>query len=191
MAAKADSGYSVKLAGPGMSFDRPVSEEIANRIINLVMTGTTGSPQHAQGGGGGGTPGNTGGAVANLNQGQLAGITIRQFIAQKRPENMYQRIACLAYYLTHALNTPHFKTKEISKANTAAAVSKLTNPSARVNDATSKYGYLSQVRGGQKQITVFGEHVVEALPDYDRVKQLHTDNRSRVRKKSARKKKSR
>ena len=104
---------------------------------------------------------------------------------------MYQRVACLAYYLTYARNTPHFKTKEISRANTDAAAGQLTNPSARVNDATTKYGYLSAVRGGQKQITVFGEQVVEALPDYVQVKQLHTDNRSRGRKGSARKKKSR
>ena len=33
------SGYTVKLVGPGMTFDRPISEEVAHQIINLVMTG--------------------------------------------------------------------------------------------------------------------------------------------------------
>jgi len=193
MASKS-SAYTVKVAGPGVTLDRPISEDVANQIINLVMTGTTGQ-QSAGGGAGAGSAGGAGlgsaGGSAPPGQGQLAGVIIKQFVAQKRPENVYQRVACLAYYLTHALNTPHFKTKEISKANTDAAAGQFTNPSARVNDATSKYGYLSAVRGGQKQITHFGEQVVEALPNYEQVKQLHTENRSHGRKRSARKKKPR
>jgi hypothetical protein len=101
---------------------------------------------------------------------------------------VYQQIACLAYYLTHTSGTPHFKTKELTKANTAAALSKLTNPSARVNEATIQYGYLSQAGKGAKQITVFGEQLVEALPNYERVKQLHAERRSRGRRRLPRKK---
>jgi hypothetical protein len=112
MPAKAVSGFSLKLAGPGVSFERPISEEIASRIINLVMTGSPTSPSLSPGGGAGALPG---GAASAQGTGQLAGTTIKQFIAQKRPENLYQRVACLAYYLTHASNTPHFKTKDILK----------------------------------------------------------------------------
>jgi hypothetical protein len=180
--AKSATDYSVKLAGPGISFDRPISPEIANRIINLVMTGnaeavapfqqfSTASAQP--------TPGTVG-----LSQPVVG--TIKQFIAQKRPNNVYQRVACLAYFLTHAANTPHFKTKDISKANTDAAGPKLSNAASFVRDATSKYGYLSAAGKGAKQITVFGEDVVQALPDQEKVKHLHADNSTRGRKKSRR-----
>jgi hypothetical protein len=130
-----------------------------------------------------------GAGSSTQNPAQLAGTTIKQFIAQKRPENLYQRVACLAYYLAHALETPRFKTKDISQANTDAAVSKLSNAAAFVNDATSKYGYLSAAGSGAKQITAFGEQVVEALPDREKVKQLHLDNKSRGRKKAKKKSK--
>lgn len=178
------SGFSLKLTGPGISFDRPLSEDVASRIINLVMTGTTNAPPLQPVVSAGALPG---GSASIQNPAQLAGITIKQFIKQKRPENLYQRVACLAYYLTHALQTAHFKTKDISKANTDAAVSKFSNAAVFVNDATNKYGYLSAAGRGNKQITAFGEEVVEALPDREKVKQLHDDNRSRGRKKAKKK----
>jgi uncharacterized protein YcfJ len=194
MAAKV-SGYQVKLAGPGITFDRPISEEIANQIINLVMAGATG--HQSSGGAGKGAAAGVGNAGLGLpggsvgaGQGHFGGVTIKQFVSQKRPKNMYQRVACLAYYLTHAVETPHFKTKDISKANTDAAVSKLTNASVFVNDATSKYHYLSQAPGGAKQITVLGEQLVEALPDYDKVKQVLADGRPRKKKARRKQKKS-
>jgi hypothetical protein len=145
MAAKAASGFSLKLTGPGVSFERPVSDDIANRIINLVMTGSSAAQSPALPPG---TPGGMPPGTPAQNPGQLAGTSIKQFIAQKRPANMYQRVACLAYHLTHASGLTHFNTKDITKANTDAAVSKLTNPAARVGDATTKYHYLSHAGGG-------------------------------------------
>jgi hypothetical protein len=184
MAAKTASGFVLKLSGPGVSFDRPVSDEIANSIINLVMTGTAAAPSIPLG-----TPGAARALPGNpaLGPGQLAGTTIKQFIAAKRPENVYQRAACLAYYLAHALEMPRFKTKDITQANTDAAVGKFSNASSFVNDATNKYGYLSAAGGGTKQISAFGEQVVEALPDRDKVKQLHDDHKPRARKKTKKK----
>jgi len=180
--------YSVKLTGPGVSFDRPISEEAANQIINLVMMGNAlagaRSPDSF-------LPPSQPSSRVPLNQGQVTGLTIRQFIAQKRPANVYQRVACLAYHLTNSANTPHFKTKDISQANTDAASPRLSNAAAFVRDATSKYGYLSAAGKGSKQITVFGENIVEALPDQEKVKQLHAENKTHRRRKISRKKKSR
>ncbi len=181
MAAKDTSGYSLKLAGPGVTFDRPISEDIANRIINLVMTGSLAAAPLPPGAPGSAQLGNPA-----HNQGQPApAANIKQFIAQKRPANMYQRVACLGYYLTHA-GTPHFKTKDISQANTDAAQSKMTNAASFVGDATKKYGYLSEAGKGNKQLSAFGEEIVAALPDQEKVKQLHAENKPR---RSARKNK--
>lgn len=186
--AKSPTEYSLKLTGTGVSFDRPVSEEIANQIINLIMTGSAGTPTAPQQLNAN-NPSVVQTGVNVTGQGQLAGVSIKQFIAQKRPDNVYQRVACLAYYLTYYGNTPHFKTKDISQANTDAAASKLSNAAAFVRDATSKYGYLSAAGKGAKQISVFGEDVVQALPDQEKVKQLQTENKTRSRKKTSRKKK--
>jgi hypothetical protein len=182
MSNKSASGFTVTLKGPGLSFERPVADDIANRIINLVMTGTDNAPQHVNNAGQ-----ETGSSASSQNSNHLTGMTIKQFIAQKHPENFYQRVACLAYYLAHAADMPHFKTKDISKANTDAAASKFSNATAFVNDATAKYGYLSAAGGGNKQISAFGEQVVEALPDREKVKQLHDEYSPRARKKAKKK----
>src|SRR5687767_3371055 len=34
----------------------------------------------------------------------------KAFLAQKKPQTDIERIACLAYYLTHYIEMPHFKT---------------------------------------------------------------------------------
>ena len=179
MVSKSGSGqYSVKLTGPGVTFDRTITEEIAKRIINLVMVGD-GSVQNA---GSSSNAGNSSSGDGNQREVNKSGLTLKQFIAQKKPGNTYQRVACLAYFLTHQSNTPHFKTKDITKANTEAAGQKMTNSSVFVNDATSKYKYLSDAGKGMKQISTLGESIVDALPDQDKVKALQAENKSRARK---------
>ena len=42
----------------------------------------------------------------------------KEFLFDKKPVTDTERVACLAYYLTHYRNTPHFRTLDISKLNT-------------------------------------------------------------------------
>jgi hypothetical protein len=187
MAAKTE-GHNVKLTGPGLTLERPISQEIAAQIFNLVMTGVAtgatppGTPP-ASGGTTGAAP--TGaGAPANAS----GGPTPKQFIAQKQPENHCERVACLAYYLTHYRDAPKFKTPEIRQMATDAAT-KLSNPARDVANATSMYGYLVTAGGGRKQITTLGEAVVEALPDREKVKaaiEAHKPRRRKKRRKAKR-----
>ena len=88
----------------------------------------------------------------------------KDFLFQKQPTTDIERIACLAYYLTHYRNTPHFKAVDISKLNTEAAQRKFANASSSVNNATQA-GYLAPVSGGSKQLAAEGERFVDALPD--------------------------
>ena len=71
----------------------------------------------------------------------------KDFLFQKQPTTDIERIACLAYYLTHYRNTPHFKAVDISTLNTEAAQRKFANASSSVNNATQA-GYLAPVSGG-------------------------------------------
>ena len=51
----------------------------------------------------------------------------KEFLLEKQPRTDVERIACLAFYLTHYRDTPHFKTLELSKLNTEAAQQKFAN----------------------------------------------------------------
>lgn len=95
--------------------------------------------------------------------------TPKEFLLRKQPKTNVERVACLAYYLNHYRNTPEFKTIDISKLNTEAAQTKLTNASYAVNDAV-KTGYLAAASKGMRQLSAQGELYVKALPNRDAAK---------------------
>jgi len=88
----------------------------------------------------------------------------KEFLLTKKPATDVDRITCLAYYLTHFKNTPHFKTLDLSKLNTEAAQIKLSNAAQAVDNAT-RAGLLVSAAKGNKQISAAGELYVQALPD--------------------------
>ena len=108
-------------------------------------------------------------------------MTPKQFLRQKSPQSDVQRVACLAYYLAYHRETGQFKTKELSALNIEAAGTKIGNLSQAVNNATKQSHYLAPAGGGNKQITSFGEDVVDALPDQQQV-ELVEQNRPKKRK---------
>src|SRR5690349_11584304 len=65
----------------------------------------------------------------------------KDFLFEKEPANEAERVACLAYYLTHFMDVAHFKNLDISNLNTAAAQRKLSNPGVAVSNAM-RDGYL-------------------------------------------------
>jgi hypothetical protein len=91
-------------------------------------------------------------------------LSSKEFLQQKKPATDVEKVACLAYYLTHYRATPHFKTLDISKLNTEAAQIKFSNAAVAVNNAM-KLNYLTTVGKGAKQLTAFGEEFVLALPN--------------------------
>jgi hypothetical protein len=63
-------------------------------------------------------------------------ISPKEFIFQKQPRSDVEKVACLAFYLTHYRDTPRFKTLDISKLNTEAAQVKFSNAAVAVDNAT-------------------------------------------------------
>lgn len=92
--------------------------------------------------------------------------TPKEFLLQKQPKTDVERIACLAYYLTHFRETPYFKTLELAKLNTDAAQPKFSNAGYASTNALNM-GYLATATKGQRQISAAGEQFVQALPDRD------------------------
>lgn len=104
--------------------------------------------------------------ASSFSEDRRAVLSPKEFIMQKQPRTDVERIACLAYYLTHYRETPHFKTLDLSKLNTDAAQPKFANAANAVENAT-KSNYLVSATKGNKQISAPGEQFVEALPDKD------------------------
>ncbi len=107
-------------------------------------------------------------------------ISPKDFIMEKQPRTDVEKVACLAYYLTHYKNTPHFRTLDISKMNTDAAQPKFSNAAMAVDNAT-KSGYLVPATKGNKQLSARGEQFVQALPDRDAAKEVMSNTRIRRR----------
>lgn len=112
-------------------------------------------------------------AIDNLTPGRFSqdrSLSAKEFMRDKSPMTDVERVACLAYYLSHYRETPFFKTIDISTLNTEAAQPKFANASVAVDNAT-KQGYLVAASKGAKQISAAGEHYVELLPDRENARQ--------------------
>jgi hypothetical protein len=117
--------------------------------------------------------------------------TPQHFLDEKRPDTDVERVACLAFYLKHNRNTRQVKTSDITTLNTEAAYRELSNASYAVGNA-EKAGLLTKAgKRGEKQITSFGERIVDALPDRKAVKEVMASHKKRsVRRRKPRKKKA-
>lgn len=95
----------------------------------------------------------------------------KDFLMEKTPKTDVERIACLAYYLTHYRATPHFKTLDISTLNTEAAQPKFSNTAYSTNNAV-KLNYIVPSTKGHRQLSALGERFVQALPDRNAAKEV-------------------
>jgi hypothetical protein len=100
----------------------------------------------------------------------LDGGTVKDFLKQKRPKTDVQRIACLAFFLTHHMNQPRFGTKDVRVLNDKAGWTPFANPTVAIANATRQNRFIAAASQGKKRITNVGEDVVNALPDQDAVK---------------------
>ena len=107
-------------------------------------------------------------------------LSPKEFLHDKRPGTDVERVACLAYYLTHYRSTPHFKTIDISSLNTEAAQPKFSNAAVPVDNAR-QVGLLVPATKGNKQISAVGEKFVELLPDRDAAREALRTFRPRTR----------
>jgi hypothetical protein len=113
-------------------------------------------------------------------------MSAKEFLLEKQPKTDVERIACLAYYLTHYRGTPHFKTVDLSMLNTEAAQPKFSNATVSSNNSL-QMGYLAPSAKGQRQMSAAGERFVRALPDREAAKMALETIRRKPRTKRTRK----
>lgn len=112
-------------------------------------------------------------------------LSVKDFILEKDPSTEVERLACLAYYLTHYQDTPHFKTVDLSRLNTEAAQRKLSNPAVAAGNAMRDGFFVQAPRGGFKQLSAMGERFVQALPSREAAQQVRQKMASRRGKRGA------
>jgi hypothetical protein len=110
--------------------------------------------------------------------------TPKEFLVEKQPQSDVERVACLAYYLTHYRDQPHFKTLDLSKLNTEAAQPKFSNAAYAASNAV-KMRYLAPSLKGHRQLSAAGEQFVIALPDRQAAKAAMTSSMPRRRPRKA------
>ena len=156
----------------------PLDDEIRSRVLRLVLTFFQGNSNQISA---------TVGVVedtsksAHISRPQFSDEnkpTPKEFLFQKQPKTDVERMACLAYYLTHFRDMPHFKNLDLAKLNTEAAQTKFSNAAYAANNATNS-GYLAPAPKGQRQITAAGELFVVALPDREAARQAISQARRR------------
>lgn len=123
-------------------------------------------------------------AAAPARYSEDTSMSAKEFLLEKQPRTDVERVACLAYYLTHYAGMPHFKTLDLSKLNTEAAQPKFANAANSVNNAV-KRGYLVPSTKGQRQLSAAGEQFVRVLPDREAARQAMGTSRPRRRLKRA------
>ncbi len=106
----------------------------------------------------------------------------KEFLLYKSPATDVERIACLAYYLTHYRAQKFYKTADLSTLNAEAAQIKFSNAATSVDNATKQSHFLIQAGKGTKQLSALGELYVQALPDREAAKQAF--EKARPRRKS-------
>lgn len=109
----------------------------------------------------------------------------KEFLLEKQPKTDVERVACLAYYLTHYRATPHFRTLDLSQLNTEGAQPKFSNAAYTTNNAV-KLGYLVPSSKGQRQLSAVGERFVRALPDREAARLSIGSLRRRTRTRKSR-----
>ncbi len=163
-----ETEYRVSLSGGKVTVkDELVSEEVARKIINLIMGGTVSMP---------GTN-NSGDHDVSEKEVNIESMSPKAFMALRKPSSEIERIVCLAYYLNHNRSIGAFKTKDLTKLNTEAAQPSFSNPTVFARNAETA-GYLAKAGGGSKQISDLGEKLVNALPDREKVKEVLADYRA-------------
>ncbi len=107
---------------------------------------------------------------------------IKTFLKSKDPKSKYQQVAVLAYYLIKKKGQDGINKDMIEAANKEALGRTIDDISGTLNDAKTKYGFFGTGSGGKKILLAYGEDIVEALPDQEKVKSLTKKGNTKKRR---------
>ena len=178
--------YTVKIVGPGMSFEHEVNEEVAKRTMLSLLTGE--SQDHVN-------KGNTGTKELleqEQNKKNDAGSqpekAIREFMLDFSPKRIPDKIATIAYFLKTNKSKDTFSKSDLIKSFEDAAEPVPKNLGRDIR-WTLQSGWIAAKTGetGQYYITSTGESVVKSNFPADKIKS--TRYKSATSRRNSKKKK--
>jgi hypothetical protein len=183
--AQTQDPFNLSLTGEGITVERNVSAALARRILALVLGGPAAPPQ--DGGDSSETEGDDDVDLAPAPP-KAGNKDPKAFLGSKKPTMDIEKVACLAYVLTHHRGMERFKTKDLTKAATDARTSPFSNPTQAAKNA-ARAQYLASAGKGFWLLTSFGEEIVDALPNREKVKTVQ-ENAPRRRRRNNKKAKA-
>lgn len=120
---------------------------------------------------------------------EMSVSSVEEFIRVKNPVNNYHLIACLGYYLEKFEKIPEFGAKEITDAISRARRPPMSNVSRDIKNTQHQYQFITagRIEKRKKMLTVYGNQVVEALPDQEKAKNIVKDVRKSINRKNNKK----
>ena len=111
---------------------------------------------------------------ADLGFSEREEMDSKQFLLEKEPQSDTERIACLAYYLTHYRDITQFKPADLTKLNTESAQREFSNVHSSAKNAL-RDGFLAAAsKARHRQLSAMGEQYVNALPDREAARAIRT-----------------
>lgn len=149
----AQIGYQIKLTGPGLALDKELSEELANRITVLVLSGGKSDQQPTGGKGGSGS----GAASATT----IGGKSIREYLFASTATKIPQQMTVIGHYLLEAQQgKENFTLAELKKGFGDAKESVPANPTRDIASAIRR-GWIAQREKDSYYVTGTGMQAIE------------------------------
>jgi hypothetical protein len=160
----------------------PLTSEARSRVLNTVVTWLNIPQLHPTRANEQAAPSMKSTGPTRENDYPFAGrpeISPKEFLLEKDPSSDIERMACLAYYLTHFRDLPSFKTEDLVRLNTESAQRRFSNASQTAKNAMREGFFVQASVQGARQLSAFGEQYIQALPNRDAAKQVRTRMSSR------------
>ena len=157
--------YSIKITGPGLTFEQEVSEKTAKSTMVSILTGSAAQLQ-TDTSGGLATPRMEGAPAANSTKSEAQKshpeISMREFILRHEAKRNPDKIAAFALYLQVNEGKKLFNKEDIVSSFEAAAEPVPTNLGRDIR-WTQKNGWIASKKGetGTYYLTGTGQDVVE------------------------------
>lgn len=150
----AQTGYQIKLTGPGLSLDKEIPEDLANRITLIVLSGGK-SDQQAHGGKGGAGTGSAGSAAA------VGGKSVREYLLASKATKIPQQMTVIGHYLLETQQGKEtFSMAELKKGFGDAKESVPANPNRDIGRAI-RSGWIAPREKDQYYVTGTGMTAIE------------------------------
>ena len=149
----AQTGYQIKLTGPGLSLDKELSEELANRITLLVLSGGKSDQQPTGGKGGSGSSATSATAIGAKS--------IREYLLASKATKIPQQMTVIGHYLLESQQgKENFTMAELKKGFGDAKESVPANPNRDIASAIRR-GWVAQREKDSYYVTGTGMQAIE------------------------------